>query len=152
MTSRPARIAPVLDSGPHFCVKSMAPPMSPSLAARSCCTTPSALCFWSATALVLYGGELLLGAVWPALRAFHSTLILLAMGGACVLNYRRNRTLHCVITAPVFLVAAVVMALSEGGIWPVSDRVLWGVVLVAVAVAFLIEWRTVGSRPHAADA
>jgi hypothetical protein len=126
--------------------------MKQSIVARSCCTTPSAACFWGATALLFYGAGLGLGAAWPAIRAFDSTLLLVAMGGACVINYARNRTLHCVITAPVFLVATVIMALSEARIWRVSDRVLWGFVLVAVAIAFLIEWRTVGGRPRTADA
>jgi hypothetical protein len=126
--------------------------MKPSVIARSCCTTPSALCFWGATALLIYAAGLLLSVVWPATHTFNATLILFAMGGACVINYERNRTLHCVITAPVFLLAALVMGFSEAGIWHISDRVFWGVVLVAVAIAFLIEWRAVGSRPHAADA
>ena len=110
------------------------------------------MCFWGVTALLIYGAGLVLGAVWPAIRTLPSTLILFAMGGACVINYARNRTLHCVITAPVFLLAAVVMALSEARIWHVSDALLWGFVLVAVAIAFLIEWRTVGGRPRTADA
>jgi len=110
------------------------------------------MCFWGVTALLIYGGGLLLVAMWPAIRAFPSTLILFAMGGACLINYARNGTLHCVITAPVSLLAALVMALSEAGIWHVSDLVLWGLVLVAVATAFLNEWRTVGGRPRAADA
>ena len=141
----------MLDPGPRSSVQNMNAHMKQLLVARSCCTTPSALCLWGATALLIYGAGLLLSVVWPAIRAFPSTLILLAMGGACVLNYARNRTFHCVITAPVFLLAALVMALSEAGIWHVADRVFWGLVLIAVAIAFLIEWRTVGGRPHAAD-
>jgi hypothetical protein len=130
----------------------MTPPMSRSLVARSCCTTPSALCFWGTTALLIYGAGLLLGIVWPTIRSFNATVCLLAMGGACVINYARNRTLHCVITAPVFLLAAGVMALSEAGLWHISDRFLWGVVVVGVAIAFRIESRTVGGRRHATDA
>jgi hypothetical protein len=126
--------------------------MNRSLIARSCCTTPSAACFWGTTALLIYGAGLLLGVVWPLIRTFNATLVLLAMGGACVLNYARNRTLHCVITAPVFLLAAVAMAFSEAGVLHVSDRVLSGFLVVAVATAFVVEWRTVSSRSHAPDA
>jgi hypothetical protein len=39
----------------------------------------------------------------------------------------------------------------EAGIWNVDQSVLWGVLLVGVAVAFLIEWRTVG-RERATNA
>jgi len=119
--------------------------MNQSLIARSCCTTPSALCFWGVTALIIDAAELSLSVVWPGIRGVPSTLILLAMGGACVINYARNFTLHCAITAPVFLLAAVVMALSEAGVLHVADRGFWGSVLVAVVIAFVIEWRTVGT-------
>jgi hypothetical protein len=61
-------------------------------------------------------------------------------------NYGRNRTLHCGLTGPLFLIAAVVALLIEAGVWRVDQDVLWGVVLIGVALAFLIEWRTVG-RP-----
>ena len=120
--------------------------------ARSCCTTPTALCFWAAAALVLYGGGLLLGTVWPTMRGHDDTLVLAAMSGACFLNYWRNRTLHCIVTGPVFLVSAVVTALSRAGIWHVDQVLLWGLVLTAVALAFIIEWRTVRSQRRASSA
>jgi hypothetical protein len=114
--------------------------------ASSCCTTRSALCFWAVTALLLYGAGVLLGAVWPTLRRFDNTLILVAMGGACFINYARNRTLHCILTGPVFLVSAFVTALSEAGVWHVNLTLLWSLVLVAVLFAFIVEWRTVGGQ------
>ena len=112
---------------------------------RSCCTTPSALCFWAATALLIYSAGLLLGTMWPTMRHYNDTLVLAAMSGACFLNYWRNRTLHCILTGPVFLLSAVVTALSRAGIWHVDQVLLWGLVIIAVALAFIVEWRTVGS-------
>jgi hypothetical protein len=93
--------------------------------------------------LLFYGSGLLLGAVWPVFRHYRDTLILATMGAACFVNFRRHRTLHCGITGPIFALTAVVAALGEGGIWHFDWCVLWGVVLVAVGIAFVFEWRTV---------
>ena len=120
--------------------------------ARTCCTTPSAMCFFAAVFLVLYGVGLFLGTVWPALQQYDQTLILAALGVACFINFGRNRTLHCAITGPVFLLSALVATLAEAGIWSVNPTALWGLVLAAVGLAFLVEWRTVGGRQRAANA
>ena len=74
---------------------------------QSCCTTRSAMWFWAAACTLLYGIGLLLASVWPPLEPYADTLILLALGIACLLNFGRNRTLHCAITRPLFLVGAV---------------------------------------------
>lgn len=71
-------------------------------------------------------------------------MLLVALGVACFLNFRQNRTLHCSITGPLFLLGAVAAALIEAGIWTVDLSVVWGIVLVGVGLAFIIEWRTVG--------
>lgn len=119
--------------------------------AQGCCTTPSAICFWAAMFILFYGASLMLGTVWPELRQYGDTLILVSLAAACFVNFGRNRTLHCGLTAPLFTVGAVVALLMEAGIWNVDQPVLWGVVLVGVALAFLIEWRTIG-REHASNA
>lgn len=114
--------------------------------AQSCCTTPSAMCFWAVTFAIIYGAGLVVRTIWPAFRQYGDTLILVALGTACFINFGRNRTLHCVLTGPMFVLAAVVAALGEAAIWHVDFSALWGVVLVAVAVAFMVEWRTVGGN------
>ncbi|MCA1560749.1 MAG: hypothetical protein LC753_09470 [Acidobacteria bacterium] len=120
--------------------------------AQSCCTTPSAIRFWAVTVAVIYGAGLLLRMIWPAVRPYGDTLILFALGSACFINFGRNRTLHCGITGPIFVFAAVVAALGEAAIWHVDFSALWGVVLVAVAIAFVVEWRTVGGRNNMSSA
>lgn len=40
----------------------------------------------------------------------------------------------------------------EAGIWNVDQPVLWGVVLVGVALAFLIEWRMVSHQGRTSNA
>lgn len=113
---------------------------------KSCCTTPSAMCFWGAMFVLFYGMGLLLHTAWPGLRAYGNTTILVALAAACFVNFGRNRTLHCGLTGPLFVAAALVALLMEAGIWNIDQSVLWGVVMVGVALAFLIEWRTVGRR------
>ena len=111
---------------------------------QTCCTSPAAMWFWAAAFAVLYGAGLLVGFTSPVFEPYGDTLLLAALGAACVINFGRNRTFHCGLTGPLFLVAAIVAALIEAGIRDVSEEALWGVVLVGVALAFLIEWRAVG--------
>jgi hypothetical protein len=119
---------------------------------QSCCTSPAARWFWAAAFAVLYGMGLLMRSAWPVFEPYADTLLLAALGAACFINFGRNRTLHCGLTGPLFLLAAIAAALIEAGIWDVSDEALWGVVLVGVALAFLIEWRVVGREGHSSGA
>jgi hypothetical protein len=100
--------------------------------------------YWGAAFVLLYVMGLLLRSVWPAINPYGDTLILVALGSACFLTFGRNRTLHCGMTGPVFLLAAIVAALVEAERWSLDLSVVWGVVLIAVGLAFVIEWRTVG--------
>jgi hypothetical protein len=104
--------------------------------------------FWAAAFAVLYGAGLLLRSTWPVFEPYADTALLAALGVACFINFGRNRTLHCGLTGPLFLGAALVAALMEAGVWGVPENALWGVVLVGVALAFLIEWRVVGRQGH----
>jgi hypothetical protein len=102
--------------------------------------------FWAAMFVLIYSASLLLRSFWPAMRPFGDTLILVALAAACVVNFGCNRTVHCGITGPLFLLGAVAAALIEGGAWQFDMAIIWGVVLVGVAIAFIIEWRTVGQH------
>jgi hypothetical protein len=104
------------------------------------------MCFWAAMFVLIYGAGLLLRSVSPAVQPFGDTLILVALAAACVINFSRNRTLHCGMTGPLFVLGAVAAALIESGTWQFDMAIVWGVVLLGVGIAFLIEWRTVG--PH----
>jgi hypothetical protein len=115
---------------------------------QTCCTSPAAMWFWAVAFAVLYAVGLLVRATWPVLEPYGDTLLLVALGLACFINFSRNRTLHCGLTGPIFLIAAVVALLMEAGVWGVNEDALWGLVLVGVALAFLIEWRAVGRQGH----
>ena len=119
---------------------------------QSCCTSPAAMWFWAAAFAVLYGIGLVMRSAWPVFEPYADTLLLAALGAACFINFGRNRTLHCGLTGPLFLVAAIVAVLIEAGIWDVGEEALWGVVLVGVALAFLVEWRVVGRQGHSSGA
>ena len=126
--------------------------MAPFRFSQTCCTSPAAMWFWAAAFAVLYGIGLVMRSIWPAFEPYADTLLLVALGAACFINFGRNRTLHCGLTGPLFLVAAIVAALMEAGIWNVDENALWSVVLVGVALAFLIEWRAVGRQGHSSRA
>ena len=36
----------------------------------------------------------------------------------------------------------------DAGVWRINEEALWGVVLVGVALAFVIEWRVVSRQGH----
>ena len=116
------------------------------ISANSCCTTPSAMFFWATRFGLLFGIGLFVGWMWPSLLAFTDTYVLVALGLACFANFSRNRTLHCGITGPVFLLGASTMGLIEAGLWDIDPDAIWGVALVAVGLAFVFEWRSVGHR------
>jgi hypothetical protein len=117
--------------------------MTRRLLARSCCSTPSAMGFWAGAFVLLYGAAPLLASVWPALGPYGDTLILAALATACFINFSRNRTLHYGITGPIFLMGTVAAALVESGRWVADLSIVWGVVLLGVGIAFVVEWWTI---------
>ena len=111
---------------------------------QGCCTTPAAMTFWATVFILLYGVGLLIGFAWPELRQYTDTYLLAALGLACVANFGRNRTFHCGITGPVFMLGAIVMALIETRMWQAPGEIVWGIVLTVVAIALIFEWRIGG--------
>ena len=122
--------------------------MSPQ-GSRFCCTSPSALCFWGATFMVLYGAGLLAFTIWPDFWAFDQTLLLAALGVACLVNFGVNRTFHCGITGPMFLVAAAAVGLGEVGYWEIDDSLVWALMLIGIGGAGFLEWRVTRDSAHA---
>lgn len=109
---------------------------------RACCSSPAAMCYWFAVSLIAWGGLSLIGIYWRPLRGLSAATILFAMGIGCVGNWRRNRTLHCVMTAPLFLIAGAVFLLADVGLLHVNGALTWAFVLIGVGVAFVVEWRS----------
>jgi hypothetical protein len=53
---------------------------------------------------------------------------------------------------PLFVTAAIVALLGEAGVWNIDEQILWGVVLVSVVLAFIVEWRTAGRQNRTSNA
>ena len=61
------------------------------------------------------------------------------MAIGCFANALKNRTYHCVLTGPLFLIAAILLLSSD--LTHIKPAVIWIVVLVGTGIAFLLEWR-----------
>jgi hypothetical protein len=107
----------------------------------ACCSSPAAIYYWFAASLVAWGILSLLGIYWHPLHASSATTILFAMAIGCAANWLRNRTFHCAISGPVFLIAALVFLLSGMTTFRVSVSWIWIFVLTGVGLGFLLEWR-----------
>ncbi len=108
---------------------------------EACCTSPAAACYWFAVSLAAWGVLSLIGTFWRPLHASAPATVLLAMAIGCVANWFRNRTFHCAITAPLFLIAALVFLLFDVTRTHVNSALVWPLVLIGVGIAFLLEWR-----------
>jgi hypothetical protein len=106
-----------------------------------CCTSPAAMCDWFAVSLVAWGVLSFIGIFWRPLHGSSAATILFAMAIGCVANWLRNRTLHCAITGPLFLIAALVFLLSDITMTHVNGPLVWPFVLLGVVIAFLLKWR-----------
>jgi hypothetical protein len=108
---------------------------------QACCSSPAALCYWFAVALIAWGSISLIGLFWRPLRASSAATIFLAMAIGCCANWLRNRTLHCVIAGPLFLIVGFLLLLSDLNAIRVSREWLWPSVVIGVGFSFLLEWR-----------
>jgi len=105
----------------------------------ACCSSPAAMRYWCAASLVAWGVLSLIGLYWLPLHALPTILFAMAVG--CGANWLKNRTLHCAVTGPLFLIAAVVFLLSDVSMAHVKSHLVWLFVLIGVGIAFLLEWR-----------
>ncbi len=108
---------------------------------RCCSTSPGSTGYWFGFFFLFYGGALLATELWPALEAFSLPLLLTALGAACLANAAWNRTYHCLVTGPLFLVLAAVTTLDASGVWSISSSLVWGIALLGMGIAFLLEHR-----------
>jgi hypothetical protein len=58
----------------------------------------------------------------------------------CFANWGRNRSFHCAITGPLFLIGGIVFFLSGERLLHVNTNWVWTFVLTGTGIAFLLEW------------
>lgn len=107
----------------------------------ACCSSPAAIGYWFGVSLLAWAALSIIGLYWRPLHALSPQTILFAMAIGCVANWLRNRTFHCLLTAPIFVVAAILFLMSGLRMIRTNDRVVWPFVIVGVCLAFLLEWR-----------
>ena len=106
---------------------------------KACCSSPASICFWLIASLAAWALLAMVGTAWHPLHASAAAACLLAMSVGCFANAIKNRTYHCVITAPLFLAAAILDLTSSRT--HIQPSLIWAGVFVGVAAAFLLEWR-----------
>ena len=112
------------------------------------CTSWAALCYWGCVSLAAWAILGLVAIFWAPLGASPVAVIFFAVGIGCVANWIRNRTLHCLITAPLFLTLGALFLLSNLRIAAVDSRLLWCVAFIGTAAAFFFEWRCARAERH----
>jgi len=108
---------------------------------EACCSSPASLCYWLIVSLIAWGVLSLIGFYWHPLHPPSAAACLFAMAVGCLANWHKNRSFHCAITGPLFLIAGVVFLLAGGHMIHVNTVLVWRLVLVGIGAAFLLEWR-----------
>src|SRR5215469_6414911 len=80
-----------------------------------------------------------IGMFWHRLHTTSAVTCLLAMAVGCFANAFKNRTYHCVLTGPLFLIAAILLLSSD--FTHVKPSLTWIAVVVGTGIAFFLEWR-----------
>jgi hypothetical protein len=108
---------------------------------QACCSSPGAMCYWCVISFLAWGVLSIIGVWWYPLHSSSAATICLAVAIGCFVNWLRNRTLHCAITGPLFLVAGVVFLLSALGAFAIHPGIIWPILGILTGIAFLLEWR-----------
>jgi hypothetical protein len=106
----------------------------------ACCSSPASICYWFVASLMAWGLLSLIGMYWYPLHARSATTILFAMAIGCAANWVRNRTFHCAVSGPVFLITAFLFLLFDVTTFRVDIVWVWLFVLLGAGVGFLLEW------------
>ena len=87
------------------------------------------------------GAVLILGSlVSPLPRMLLWTPALLVAGVACVVNATRCRRVHCYVTGPLYLLAAVATVLAGTDLVPLRWSWIGCSLIVGTVVAYVPEW------------
>ena len=107
---------------------------------HACCSSPAAICYWFIVSLMAWGGLSLVENYWLPLHVSSEATCLFAMAIGCLANWLKNRSFHCAITGPLFLIGGFVFLLSGLRVVLINTRWVWQFVVIGVGIAFLLEW------------
>ena len=107
--------------------------------AKLCCSSPASICYWLIVSVAAWAVLAIVGRFWHPLHGSSAATCLLAMAGGCFANALKNRTYHCMLTGPLFLIAGI-LSLSSN-LTHVKPILIWTGVIVGTGTAFLLEWR-----------
>lgn len=79
--------------------------------------------------------------MWPTPQWFQTLAVLAAIGLGGVANFWLNRTVHCTIMSPVFLIAAALLLADAS-----MRGLVWALVLMGTGIALLVEYRYAPQR------
>jgi len=108
---------------------------------EACCSSPAVMFYWFAASIVAWGLLSLMGLYCSLLGPSSASTTLVAAGIGCIANWLKNRTFHCGITAPLFLIGGIEFVLSDAQIVHIEPRFVWAFVLLGAGIAFLLEWK-----------
>ena len=107
---------------------------------QTCCSSPSSICFWCSVSLLAWGVLSFVGIYWYPLHASSATTICFAVAIGCAVNWFRNRTMHCALTGPAFLIAGALFLVSGLGMLAVNVSLVWAFVGILTGISFFLEW------------
>lgn len=107
------------------------------------------MCYWFEISLVSWAILGLVGLYWHPLNARGAPTILFAIAIGCFANWIKNRTFHCGITGPLFVIVAVLLLLSNTRIIHINNAFMWPTVPVGSGIAPVSGSSMVNSGGHA---
>ena len=106
---------------------------------KVCCSSPASICYWLIVTLAAWAVLAIIGVFWHPLRGYSGATCLLAMAVGCFANALKNRTYHCILTGPLFLIGAILLLSTNS--MHVKSTAIWTGVFAGTGIAFLLEWR-----------
>ena len=105
---------------------------------EACCTSPAAMRYWMIIFFAALAPLVIISVYWHPLSGAAGPF---AAGIACLANWRKNRTYHCGISAPVLILAGTVLLLAGMRLIRVETGIIWVFVGAGVLASLALEWR-----------
>jgi hypothetical protein len=106
---------------------------------KACCSSPASICYWLIASLAAWAVLAIVGGYWHPLHEASAATCLLAMSVGCFANALKNRTYHCILTGPLFLIAGILFLTLD--LTHTNPILIWTGVAVGTLAAFFLEWR-----------